>query len=84
MTYLYLLKAHNKAAYKIGITNNPKRRFKEIYSDTPCIFLFAVPLLWAEWFYFWLPFRPALWILCFFSLQVFSILMIIFLIIKSF
>ena len=108
MIYIYLIKAKNKAAYKIGITRSPKRRIKEINQDVPCRLLFAVPVLFAEWFegylhnrykalqrqdmegtgktewfYFWLPIRPAFWILGFFVLQVSILILILLLLIKS-
>ena len=92
--YLYLLKARNRLSYKIGITNNLKRRISEVNRGVKCKLVFAVPLLYAakferylhkkykhlrhdlkgtgktEWFYFWLPVRPAFYMMLFFSSQV--------------
>jgi hypothetical protein len=46
--YLYILKAKKRFLYKVGITNNIKRRYKEINRNTPCYVILYVPLWFAK------------------------------------
>ena len=48
MTYLYIFRSHRHPfRYKIGISNNPQRRRREVAKHNPCSIVLYLPLFGA-------------------------------------